>query len=113
MESITDDGNYGYILDVDIQYPEDLHKLHNDLPFLAENIKINRQQKLVPHFNDRKNYIVHHVALKHAIQHGVKVLTINRVLRFKQSCWLKSYRDHNTQLRTTDSSNFEEILYKL
>src|SRR5437867_9248841 len=42
LENIIDDGDCVYILDVDIQYPEDLHKLHNDLPFLAENIKINQ-----------------------------------------------------------------------
>ena len=36
----------GYILEVDVEYPKNLHKLHSDLPFLPERMKINKCSKL-------------------------------------------------------------------
>ena len=37
----------GYILEVDVEYPKELHDKHNDLPFLTEKMKINKVEKLV------------------------------------------------------------------
>ena len=111
--TVPDDGENGYILDVDVEYPSELHQLHNDLPFLPENIKIGNVKKLVPHFNNRKNYIVHFVALKQALNYGLKPTKINRILKFSQSTWFKPYIEHNTRLRTLATSDFEKDLYKL
>ena len=47
----------GYILDVD--YPNKLQNLHNDLPFLPERMVINNTKKLVCNLHDKKNYVVH------------------------------------------------------
>ena len=44
----------GYILEVDVHYPSKLHKLHSDMPFLAERIKINKTEKLVCNLHDKK-----------------------------------------------------------
>ena len=49
----------GYLLEVDVSYPRDLHDPHNDLPFMCERMKINGIEKLVPNLNDEKNYVIH------------------------------------------------------
>ena len=40
------------ILEVDVQYLEKVHELHNDLPFLPERIKIEKAKKLVHNLHD-------------------------------------------------------------
>ena len=49
----------GYILEVDVSYPTDLHNPHNDLPFMCERIEINGVEKLVPNLRDKKGYVIH------------------------------------------------------
>ena len=61
----------GYLLEVDVRYPKDLHNLHNDLPFMCENMKMNRVEKLVPNLNDKKNYVIHKKMLNQALKHGL------------------------------------------
>ena len=55
--------NKGYLLEVDVSYPRDLHDSHNDLPFRCERMKISRVNKLVPNLLNKKNYIIHIQAL--------------------------------------------------
>ena len=57
----------GYFLDVDVQYPEKLHELHNDLPFLPERMKIEKVEKLVTNFHDKTEYVIHIRNLKEAL----------------------------------------------
>ena len=49
----------GYLLEVDVSYPAELHDLHNDLPFMCEHMEINHVEKLVPNLYNKKNYIIH------------------------------------------------------
>ena len=49
----------GYILEVDVSYPKELHNPHNDLPFMCERIEINGVEKLVPNLRDKKSYVIH------------------------------------------------------
>ena len=60
----------GYILEVDLEYPKELHVNHYELPFLAERMKIGREEKLVPNLKDKKGYVVHIKALDQALRHG-------------------------------------------
>ncbi|XP_071055501.1 uncharacterized protein [Onthophagus taurus] len=118
FNNIPDIADFGYILDVDIEYPEILHDLHNDLPFLAENLlppngKCESDKRLIPNLFNKKNYVVHYRNLKQAVAHGLKVYKINRVLSFKQSAWLKSYIDKNTELRQSAKNAFEKDFFKL
>ena len=83
----------GYILDVDVHYPNELQNLHSDLPFLPERIVINNTKKLVCNLHDKKNYVVHINVLKQA--------------------WLKEYIDVNTELRKKASNDFEKDFFKL
>ena len=51
-------------LEVDLEYPEDLHNLHNDYPLAPERIKIRNVEKLIPNLNNKTNYVVHYENLK-------------------------------------------------
>ena len=46
--------NSGYLLEVDVEYPKNMHKNHNELPFLAERMKIGKVKKVVPNLKDNK-----------------------------------------------------------
>ena len=105
--------NKGYILDVDVDYPSKLQNLHSDLPFLPERMIINNIKKLVCNLNDKKNYIVHINVLKQALDHGLKLRKVHRVIEFEQEAWLKEYIDVNTELRKEATNDFEINFFKL
>ena len=103
----------GYILEVDVSFPKDLHDSHNDLPFMCERMEINGVEKLVPNLRDKKNYVIHIQALNQALQHGLRLDKIHRAIEFDQLPWLKTYIDFNTQLRTAATNDFEKDFFKL
>ena len=103
----------GYVLEVNVSYPRELHNQHNDLPFMCERIKINGVEKLVPNLSDKKNYIIHIQALNQVLQHGLSLDGIHRGIEFDQSPWLKTYIDFNTQLRMAATNDFEKGFFKL
>ena len=103
----------GYVLEVDVKYPRELHDHHNDLPFMCERIRVNGVEKLVPNLHDKKKYVIHVKALKQALDHGLVLERIHRVIHFKQSAWMKKYIDFNTRLRTVAKNNFEKDFYEL
>ena len=99
----------GYILEVDVSYPKELHNPHNDLPFMCERMEINRVEKL----RDKKNYVIHIKALDQALAHGLVLDQIHLAIEFDQSAWMKPYIDFNTQLRTKAINEFEKDFFKL
>ena len=103
----------GYVLEVNVKYPRELHDLHNDLPFMCEKIRVNGVEKLVPNLHDKKKYVIHVKALKQALDHGLVLERIHRVIQFKQSAWMKEYIDFNTRLRTVAKNDFEKDFYNL
>ena len=103
----------GYILDVDVGYPNKLQNLHSDLLFLPERMVINNIKKLVCNLNDKKNYAVHINVLKQALDHGLKLRKVHRVIEFDQEAWLKEYIDVNTELREKAANDFEKDFFKL
>ena len=103
----------GYLLEVDISYPKELHNQHNDLPFMCERMEINGVEKLVPNLRDKKNYVIHFRALIQVLQHGLRLNRIHRAIEFDQSPWLKTYIDFNTQLRAAATNDFEKEFFKL
>ena len=105
--------SYGYLLEVDVEYPRELHNHHNDLLFLCEKIKVNRVEKLVPNLYDKEKYVLHVKALKQALDHGLVLKEIHRVIQLKQSAWMKEYIDFSTRLRTAAKNDFEKDFYKL
>ena len=98
----------GYILEVDVDYLSKLHKLHSDMPFLPVRMKIDKTQKLVCNLSDKKKYVVHISILKQALNHGLKLKKVHRVIEFNQEAWLL-----NTELRKKASNDFEKDFFKL
>ena len=113
VKDYNNNDNKGYILDVDVDYPNKLQNLHSDLPFLPERMIINNTKKLVSNLNDKKNYIVHINVLKQALDHGLKLRKVHRVIEFEQEAWLKDYIDVNTELRKKATNDFEKDFFTL
>ena len=105
--------NKGYILEVDVAYPRELHDYHNDLHFMCERMVINGVEKLVPNLYYKKRYVIHIRALEQALKHGLIPEHINRAIEFKQSAWMKEYIDFNTKLRAAATIDFEKDFHKL
>ena len=103
----------GYILEVDVDYLNKLQNLLSDLPFLPERMVINNTKKLVCNLNDKKNYVAHINVLKQALDHGLKLRKVHRVIEFDQEVWLKEYKGVNTELRKKASNDFEKDFFKL
>ena len=57
----------GYILEVDVSYPKELHNPHNDLPFMCERMEINGVEKLVPNLRDKRIMLF---TLRHWVKHS-------------------------------------------
>ena len=125
--------NKGLILEVDLEYPEKLHDLHNDYPLAPEKVKVTEDMlsdyckniadkynistglayKLIPTLSKKEKYVLHYRNLKLYIDLGLKVSTIHRVLEFNQSPWLKQYIDFNTEKRKNAKNAFEKDFFKL
>ena len=103
----------GYILEVDLEYPSELHNLHNDYPLAPEPMKINKVNKLVPNLRNKTKYVLHHRNLGLYLSLGLRVTKIHRVISFNQSRWLAPYIALNTDLRTNAKNNFEKDFFKL
>ena len=113
VKSYNKNSGKGYILEVDLDYPSKLHKLHSDMPFLPEKMIIDKTKKLVCNLHDKNNYVVHISVLKQALDHGLKLRKVHRVIEFNQKAWLKEYIDVNTELRKKASNDFEKYFFKL
>ena len=102
------------ILEVDLEYPEKLHDLHNDYPLCPEGVKCkNNVEKLIPNLRDKKKYVLHYKNLIQCLKLGMKLKRIYRGIKFVESEWMKPYIDMNTKLRAEAKNNFEKDHYKL
>ena len=110
---LTNSSKKGYILEVDVRYPRELHNYHNDLPFMCEHMAINGVEKLIPNLYYKKRYVIHIRVLEQALKHGLVLEHIHRAIEFQQLAWMKEYIDFNTKLRTAADNDFEKDFYKL
>ena len=97
-------------LEVDLEYPQDLHHLHNDYPLAPECVEIGNIEKLIPNLNNKPNYVVHYENLKLNESLSLKITKIHRGIKFKESAWLEVYINLNTKLRieaNQSGNNFE------
>ena len=113
IKNYDEEDDTGYLFVVDVEYPKNLHKLHSDLPFLHERMKINKCNKLVCNIQDKENYPVHVLALKQALNHGLKLTNVHSIIEFRQKYWLKLYIDMNIELRKNVKNDFEKDFLKL
>ena len=123
----------GYILEVDLEYPAELHQLHNDYSLAPERLvvtkkmiseygkhlseklemKFSKIEKLNPNFYDKKEYVRHIRNLQLYISLGMRCTKIHRILEFTQFWWLAPYIEENTRFRARATSGFEKNFLKL
>ena len=128
--SISEKNLIGYFLEVDLEYSD---KLHNGYPLAPEKlavsnnvlskyckkipdkyeIKVGDVKKLIPNLGNKNNYVVHYRNLQLYLSLGMKLTKIHRVLKFKQSDWIKKYIDFNTEKRMNAANNFEKDFFKI
>ena len=112
VKKYDENSDIGYIFEVDIEYPKHIRMLHSDLPSLPERMKINKSTKLFCNVQDKKKYVVH-IALKQALDHGLKITIVHEIIQFDQEAWLNPFIDMNTRLRTEAKNDFEKDFFKL
>ena len=103
----------GYIFEVDLEYPPNLWKSHNDYPLAPEKMIVNGVEKLICHFKPRKNYVVHYRNLRQYLEMGIRLTAVHRGISFYQSSWMEPYIRKNTELRKTATNSFEKDFFKL
>ena len=59
-------------------------------PFLSERTKIEKVEKLAANLHDKTAYVIHIRNLKQALNHGLVLKKLYRIIKFKQKAWLKS-----------------------
>jgi len=130
LMSIPAHGDTGYIVECDLEYPENLHDLHSDYPLAPEHLTVSSDmlsefcnqikgqnwapsKKLVPNLLDKTKYTCHYQNLQFYIKHGLILTKIHRVISFEQEAWLKPWIDYCTQRRQMARDEFESDLAKL
>ena len=116
VKNYNEESDEGYFLEVDVHCMEKLHELHNDLPFLPERIKIEKFEKLVANLHDKTEYAItirNLTIRKLALNHGLVLKKVHRVIKFNQNAQLKSYIDMNAVLRKKAKKDFEKFQEKL
>ena len=128
---INKDSSTGYILEVDLEYPQELHDIHNDYPLAPEKINIPKEwlskyclkianahnittgtvKKLVPNLMNKNNYVIHYRNLQQCLELGMKFKKIHRILKFKQSDWMKSYIDFNMDKRKKSTNESDKNFF--
>ncbi|ELU13788.1 hypothetical protein CAPTEDRAFT_213858 [Capitella teleta] len=89
--------NHSCILEVDMEYPKELHDLHNDYPLAPESLKVGNINKLIPNLNNKEKYVVHYENLKLYESLGLKITKIHRGIN----------------LRAKANNEFEKDFFKL
>ena len=123
----------GWILEVDLEYPAELHKEHNSYPLAPEKKVVKKEnmsdyqknlikeldlkppdsKKLLLTLEDKNDYVVHYENLKFYLKQGMKLKRVKRVLEFEQECWMEPYIRMNTEFRKQAKNDFEKNFYKL
>ena len=117
--SVSEKNYTGNFLEVNLEYPDELHELHNDYPLAPKkpavfndmlsayckkiadkyDTKVGDVRKLIPNLGNKTKYIVHYRNLQLYLSLGMKLTKIHRVLQFEQSDWIKGYINFNTEKR--------------
>ncbi|XP_075244999.1 uncharacterized protein LOC142339108 [Convolutriloba macropyga] len=124
-----DDAEFGYIVCVDVDYPDSIYDAHEDFPLaptrepvdsmwlssyqldlLEERHlpKVSNCNKLLQTLYDEKDYTLHYVTLNNYDRNSLKVSKLRKVLKFRQSKWMAKYIELKTRLRQAATSKIAE-----
>jgi len=129
LQNVNEYSELGHIVEVDLEYPKELHDLHNDYPYCPEHFEIKsemvsdysrkiaitnglnytKSNKLLATLCKKERYVIHERNLKQAVDAGLVVTKIHRVLQFKQKPWMKKYIDFNTDKGNYLQMNLRKI----
>ena len=131
VSSVSEKSPMGYFLEVDLEYPDELHEFHNDYPLAPEKlavssdmlskyckeiadkyeIKVGDVKKLIPNLGNKTKYVLHY--RNHQLSVGIKLTKIHRVLKFKQSDWMKKYIHFNNEKTKNAANDSVKDFFKL
>ena len=125
--SISEKIAIGYILEVDLEYPDELYELHDDYPLAPEKlsasyvcskkiaekygIKVADVKELIASLGGKTNYVVYYRNLQLYLSLRMKLTKIHRILKFNQSHWMKTYIDFNIEKRKNTDNGFEKDFF--
>ena len=95
MKNLNNWRNRPCILEVDLEYPEELPDLHNEYPLAPESFNVGNVDKLIPNFMNKERYIIHRDNLLFYESSGLKISKVHRGITFVESPWLKEYRSQH------------------
>ena len=134
VRRIPEKGPKGYILEVDLSYPDELHDKHNLYPLAPEKACVNPEDwspwmkntarnlgipakigpsKLISSLKDKVHYILHYRNLIFYLEQGMKLKKIHNVLSFDQKPWMADFIHYNTQKRKEAKTSFDQDFWKL
>ena len=96
-------------LEVDLEYPKELHNLHSDYPLATENVVVNGVPKLIPNLSNKTQFVLHYTTLQLYLKHGLRLTKIHRGIKYDES--LTKYIDSNTRSRTAATNKFEKDFF--
>ena len=127
-------GDIGYFIEVSLHYPENIHKKTSSFPLCPENKTITydmlspyqkkvlkevynkssyNEKKLTSTFFDREKVVLHGLNLQMYLKLGMKIKSIFRVIKFKQSPFMKTWVDFCTNKRSQSTNDFTKNFWKL
>ncbi|HYT42363.1 MAG TPA: DNA polymerase [Methylomirabilota bacterium] len=110
----SEDPDIGYYLEVDLEYPRELHDHHSDFPLAPEHRKVTKSgEKLMLTLYNKERYVIYHRNLALYQSLGLKCVKVHRILRFHERPWLKEYVELNANKRKMAKNEFEKNFYKL
>ena len=112
-ERFVDKEGIGCILEVDLEYPVELHDFHNDFPLAPERLTLGKVEKLTQNLRDKEKMVLHGKNLQLYLSLGMKLKLVRRGLKFQEKNFMKNYIDKNTSLRSQAKNAFEKDLFKL
>ena len=112
-ERFVDEEGIGCILEVDLEYPVELHDFHNDFPLAPEKMILGKVEKLTQNLRDKEKMVLHGKNLALFLSLGMKLKKVRRGLKFQEKNFMKNYIDKNTSLRSQAKNAFEKDLFKL
>ena len=108
IKNYNEESDERFFLEIDVEYPEILQKLHNDLLLLLERMKIKKVKKFLANLDEKIEYVMHIKNWKQGLNHGLVLKKVQRVIEFNQNALLNPYTDKNADLSKNTKNHFDK-----